>query len=517
MLCTIGKRQWLSRMRSSVPDYDVIVLGAGLGGLAAASILALRGKRVLVLERHSIPGGFATNFARKGFTFDVSLHSFDGVRAGTSSFDIVAACGVADRVEFLPHRKLYRILAHDVDLSVYHGDLARYREQLSQLYPDERDGLCRMFEEAERMFRHVGRFICTSMPFTLKMLSMPFLFHRILRYEHSTVDQFFSRFIKDSRLKELLSVQWSYYGLPPDRLAFPYFSYPFIDYLKHGGYSIRGGSQALSNAMVDVIREHGGDVLLTTPVTKLVFKGGRAPVVVARKLGAVSAGAVISNLSPYSIVNLAEEGSFPQRFLDRLKRLRVSISGLQVYLGLDCPLPDLGVDPDEYIIFVGNQASLRSQYESMAVNDVESGKTAFSINLFSNVDPSMAPAGKSTLGLFSLVGGQYWLDLPYAEYRRRKKAVTEFLLQRADQVIPNLSRHIEVCETGTPRTMTRYTANPAGCFYGFEQSLDQSGLLRRFPQRYPVKGLYQVGAWTFPGGGYIATLMSAKFLTDRYF
>jgi phytoene dehydrogenase-like protein len=500
-----------------VEQYDVIVLGAGLGGLASASILARRGKRVLVLERHSIPGGYATNFTREGFTFDVSLHSFDGVRKGTSSFDIVTACGIANRIEFIPHRKLYRVLAHDVDLSVHDGDLARYQEQLSRLYPHERENLRLMFSEADRMFSQVARFICSSMPFLVKMVSMPFLFHKILKYEHSTVDTFFSRFIKDERLKELLSVQWTYYGLPPDQLAFPYFSYPFMDYLKHGGYSVRGGSQALSNAMVDVIRENGGDVHLTTPVTKLLVKDDRVEGVTTKKLGTVYASKVISNLSPYTIVNLAGQDSFPEHFLSKLREMKVSISGLQVYLGLDCTVQELGVDPDEYIVFVGNEAPLAAQYESMLTNDLESGKTAFSINFFSNVDPSMAPPDKSTLGLFSLVGGKYWQDLPYTEYKLRKKAVTQTLIRQAERVIPDLSRHIQVCETGTPRTMTRYTANPGGCFYGFEQSPKQSGLLRRFPQRYPVKGLYQVGAWTFPGAGYIGTLMSAKFLTDRYF
>ena len=95
--------------------------------------------------------------------------------------------------------------------------------------------------------------------------------------------------------------------------------------------------------------------------------------------------------------------------------------------------------------------------------------------------------------------------------------MTDSLIRQADRIIPNLSNHIEVCETGTPRTMTRYTTNPAGSFYGFAQNISQSGMLRRFPQRYPIKDLYQVGAWTFPGAGYIGALMSAKFLVDRYF
>lgn len=504
-------------MSTAPTRYDAIVLGSGLGGLSTASMLARKGKRVLVLERHALPGGYATNFSRKGFTFDVSLHSFDGAREGTSSWDVIKACGVEDRVTFLPHKKLYRVLAHDVDLSVRHGDVAAYQAQLAAHFPLERENLARMFVEAERMFRQVGRFIVSSMPFLLKMASMPFLFHKILKYEHSTVDQFFARFIGDPRLRELLSVQWSYYGLPPDQLAFPYFSYPFIDYLQHGGYSVRGGSQTLSDALVAVIRENGGEVLLKAQATRLLVERGRVLGVEAKGIGPSFSSTVISNLSPHTTVKLAGEQQFPPRFLEKLRAMTVSISGLQIYLGLDCDLRSLGVDPDEYIVFVGNRRPLAEQYKTLQENDLESEKAAFSINLFSNIDPSLAPEGKSTLGLFSLCGGKHWQELSRPDYLLRKRAVTEALITRAERVIPGLSKHIVVSETATPRTMTRYTANTGGSFYGFEQSVAQSGLLRRFPMRYPVKGLYQVGAWTFPGAGFIGTMMSAKFLVDRYF
>lgn len=102
-------------------------------------------------------------------------------------------------------------------------------------------------------------------------------------------------------------------------------------------------------------------------------------------------------------------------------------------------------------------------------------------------------------------------------YRRKKIELTELLIANAERVIPGLRRHIEVCEAGSPRTMSKFTHNPAGAIYGFEQNTRQSGLFNRFPQKYPVKGLYQVGAWTFPGAGFIGTMLSARLLVDRYF
>lgn len=498
--------------------YDTIIVGAGLGGLATASMLARKGRRVLVLERHYLPGGYATFFKRKDFTFDVSLHSFDGVVDGGSSYDIVRACGVADRIEFIPHKKLYRVIGENLDFSVYHRQIDEYKRGLSQMFPHERENLDRLFAESEKAYEQVGKFFVTSMPFWLKMMMMPFMFYKILKYEHSTVDEFLSRYVQDPQLKKLIAVQWSYYGLPPERLAYNYFGYPFIDYLKFGGYSIRGSSQSLSNALVDVIRENGGSVLTSRTVTKILVEKGRVRGVEGSKdVGTVYADEVISNLSPHATIRLAGAEHFPAKFLTKLDQMEISISGLQVYLGLDCTLAELGVQQDDYIIFVTKKTPLTQQYETMKANEIENGTTAFSLNLFSNIDDTLVPKGKSSLGLFTLCGGEYWQKLSKAEYKARKISVTETLVRQADEVVPGLASHIEVCETGTPRTMTKFTSNPGGSFYGFAQSISQAGMLRRFPQKYPLKGLYQVGAWTFPGAGYIGTLMGAKFLVDRYF
>src|SRR3954468_7415009 len=119
-----------------MPDaYDAVIVAAGLGGLATPRLLAQPGNRVLVIDRHNNPGGYATNFRRKGFTFDVSLHSFDGVMPGANSYKCIEACGVADKIEFLAHKKLYRLVSGDIDLTVGERDVERYKAQLSALFP----------------------------------------------------------------------------------------------------------------------------------------------------------------------------------------------------------------------------------------------------------------------------------------------------------------------------------------------------------------------------------------------
>lgn len=507
-----------NKSQNEIPEYDVIFVGAGLGSLSAASLISQKGKKVLVIDKHNIPGGYATNFSRKDFNFDVSLHSFDGVVKGAYSYKVIEDCGVANKVEFLEHKILYHFQHGDVDIKVKHRDIEDYKEQLFKHFPDEKKNIINLFIEADKNFENMAGFLYSKKSFWLRLIATPFFYKRILKYEHDTVDDFFSRFTQNEKLKATLSAQWSYYGLPAKDLAFGYFSYPFIDYLRNGGYSIKGGSQQLSNALTEVIEENGGKILLSSPVSRIYIDNkGRVEGVESKKLGFIRAKKVVTNISPYAVKEMIGDDKFKPKFMDKLESLKVSISGFQVYIGLDCTLQELGVKEDEYIRFFSPEVSQSEQFEHIKNGNLFDNKTGWSINYFSNVDPSMVSDGKSSLGLFTLEGAVDWHSLSKIEYREKKKELTDLLISKASSIIPNLEKHIEVCETGSPRTMTKFTNNPEGAIYGFEQNINQSGLFKRFPQKYPIKNLYQVGAWTFPGAGFIGTMLSARILVDRYF
>lgn len=498
-------------------NYDVVIVGAGLGGLATGSMLAQHGRKVLIIERHNKPGGYATNFKRGDFIFDVALHALNGATPGTPSYKCLEACGIADRVEFLPQKNVYRLATDSGDLVVKHGSLEDYKKLLADNFPGEEPNIERIFREAGKMFKDSASYVHSRLPFWLRMAGAPFLFPRLLRYEKLTVHDFLSRFTDNERLKEIISAQWPYYGLPPKRLAFSYFAYPFYDYLVNGGYSIKGGSQVLSDALADVIRENGGTVALSSAVTQIHVENNRIKGVTARKLGRVNAPIVISNVSPYAIVEMAGIEAFPASFHAKLKGMRPAMSAFQVYLGLDCTAQELGIPEDEYSIFSVHDLNSQSQFKKMASGKVGEDGLSWFLNVFTNVDPSLAPPGKATMGIAALVSGNGWHGLDKEAYREKKEALTKMLIERVEARIPGLSKHIEVIESGSPRTMTKYTGNHLGSINGFEQSVHQAGVLKRFPMRYPVKGLYQVGAWTFPGGGYMGAFLSSRILMDRFF
>lgn len=270
--------------------------------------------------------------------------------------------------------------------------------------------------------------------------------------------------------------------------------------------------------MVEVIEENGGKVMLESPIAGIsVDRKRRVEGISLKKGGLIRAKRIVASISPHAVVSYIGKEHFKPSYLEKLYSLRLSVSGFQVYLGLDCTLASLGVAADAYIEFFAPSKSQVEQFAHLEAGELGVDNTGWSINYFSNVDASMAPAGKSTLGIFTLTGATDWHALSKIAYREKKRALTEMLISNAERVLPGLKAHIEVCEAGSPRTMTNFTGNPAGALYGFEQSVSQSGLLHRFPQRYPIRGLYQVGAWTFPGAGFIGAMLSARVLVDRYF
>ena len=497
--------------------YDAVIIGGGLGGLASASLLARQGKKVLVLEKHAKPGGYASNFKRGDFTFDVALHAINGITPGTPSYKCLEDCGVADKVTFIPQKSLYRLVGKDDEIVVPHGGVEQYKAFLGERFPAEKSNIERMFKEAASMFDELSSFIHSRLPFWLRFIVTPVLYPRLLRFDRDTVHDFFSRFTGNRQLMEILAAQWPYYGLPPDQLAYSYFSYPFFDYLAHGGFSIKGGSQMLANAFCDVIRQHGGKVALSSGAISINVEKGRVVGVVARKIGSVSTARVISNISPHETVSLVGEQAFPRSFLARLQSMRPAMSAFQIYIGLDCPISRFGVAEDEYSVFVTHGADSLDQFAKMCAESLDYEQVGWFLNFFSNVDPSLAPPGKSTLGIIALVSGNHWKNLSKEQYREKKQELVDALLKQAERRLPGLLRHIEVLEAGSPHTMTKYTGSFQGSINGFAQSVDQAGLSRRFPMRYPVKGLYHVGAWTFPGGGYVGAMLSARLLVDRFF
>ncbi|MBD3240432.1 MAG: FAD-dependent oxidoreductase, partial [Chitinivibrionales bacterium] len=277
--------------------YDCIVIGGGLGGLAAATCLARGGAKVLLIEKHTKVGGYATNFHRKGFTFDASLHNFGAYGEGHGIYGLLKELGVTERIEFIPFNEFQRVVFPEHDLVIPKG-VDAYTALLKELFPAEAAGIDSLFGAMLDIYKEYEEIELSGVPISEleeRYPMLPVKFPMLVTMVDTTYQQMMDTHIADDRLKSIIGNPWWICGLPPSRLASILYSIATVQYYQSGGGLIRGTSQALSDAFQDEIVAHGGEVLVSTEVSRILVENGRAAGVETTAGTQYAADAVISN------------------------------------------------------------------------------------------------------------------------------------------------------------------------------------------------------------------------------
>jgi all-trans-retinol 13,14-reductase len=492
-------------------DFDAVIIGAGLGGLSCGAAFARQGFRPLVIEKHFKPGGYATTFERPGgFVFDASLHS-TSVSARNGVFDLIPGFPEIKGIEFVPHRSLYRAIYPDYDIRVPDRNLPAYVADLAARFPEEKSGIEGLFGDMKGLASDINKYSAAggNVDMSRFFQDYPFLAKSFGKSWGDMVD---ARIV-NPKLKAIVSALSGYFGLPPSKLSPYYYALPTVAYLENGGFYPVGKSQKISNAFMAYINGHGGQVLLRTRVEKILVKDGAACGVRTADGREYTGKVVVSNASaPDTFRSMLEEPDLLKPVLARMEKLSISLSSFQVFLGLKKDLVrELGLKDTE--IFYSPGYDLEAEYEAEVRGDFTN--PGFGVTLYDNLYQGYSPKGKNTITVMTLQGFGPWekyaADYFAGEkdaYRTEKQRLADILIDRAEKVLlPGLRRAIEVRDAATPLTNLRYTANPRGAIYGWDQTLDNSGP-SRFPQKTPLKNLFLAGAWTFPGGGYGACIPS---------
>ena len=488
----------------------IVVIGGGLGGLSSAAIFARKGFPVTLVEQHDRPGGYATSFDRAGgkFTFDVSLHATSGVKGGPmrSVFD---EAGILNKVEMVDLPELCRIITPDHNLIWPQRNPDAIIEQLCQIFPNQAGGIQGFFAEI------LGILDEAMKPFDRESwwdkMFFPLTHKRMWAIRNETLADVLDRQVQDQKVRSILSVFWGYYGLPPSKLSGFLYAIATASFMRFGGYYVKRRSQDLSYALMEAIEEAGGKVWLETEAVGITMKDGAVSGVKLNDGRTIKAKAVISNASvpattrmlPEEMVSTHASGK-ARKYLDKLNTYRPSLSTFIVWLGLNQEIRD---KVKGYEIFIEPHYDPEESYQGCLACDPK--RTGIGVTIYDNAYPGYSAPRTSTVSILTLSGYEPWrrFEADYfagrkQTYQEEKERITEELINLAEKwVIPGLRSMIEVKEAATPLTNLRYTKNPEGAIYGYEQSLDNA-YMNRIKNTTPFKGLYLASAWGGDGGGY---------------
>lgn len=495
-----------------IEKYDAIVIGAGLGGLGAAAKLSRVGKRVLVLEHHSVPGGYAHEFRRGKYRFDVSLHALDGMAPGGWGYDAMKQTGIQNRLHL--HRLdpfyTYRTPERDV---VVHADFAQYESELIKHFPHSASGIRALFDASMHAFLQVRRLMQDRMEERIPDELIPSRYGDALTVMSQSLAEFIGQYVDDPELIGAFTALWPYYGLPPSQLNAATFVMPWGSYHLSGAYYPQGGGQALSRALEAVIQENGGTLRYQQTVTKIHMSNERATGVETEKGLRADADIIIANSNaPDTFMKLVGREQLPSEFVENLQPMTPSLSCAVLYLGVERDLVKEGWNYHE--MYVSETNNPETDHANVLRGDW--AHTPIGISNYSAAD-NPAPEGSTVLSIFSLApmdyqdqwgtGGDLNKYGKNEHYLQLKQSVAEHLLTRTEEFIPGLRSAIKYQEMSTPLTNIRYSLNPSGAIYGFAQNVEQA-YVGRLSQKTPIQNLFLAGAWSFPGGGMSAAMLS---------
>ena len=485
------KHDWYVEVKGTRSDdeYDVIVVGSGIGGLSCGALLAKSGYRVLVLEKHHRVGGYCTSFTRKGFTFNAGVADVSGLWDKGPVRYLMEDLDLNWRDYFVKNSAMYIVGGQKLFAT---GSFSEFVSKLQELFPHEAENIGKFFDHASKAYSELyqeNEYYGAPLPAELIVKVMgpealsdfprkhPYFYSWMSKTFKEVLDEYFN----DENLKKFMAALLGYIGTSPEETTASSALTAAISYYMHGGYFPKGGAQHFANTLKACIEKHGGVVSVKHKVDEILIESGKVKGVQVRDK-IFESSIVVANVNAKTLfLELIPGKHLEPGFLNYIRELKMSPSGLLVSLGVD-------MDLSSYPTLIHN---LDEEYE---------------VVIASNAEPNMAPPDMASISIITSANYYDFPDRGTKEYLEKKEKLADQLIEKVEKLIPGLKEHAVVRDVATPKTFEYYTDMPEGALYSFDQSIKT----KRPYFKTPIKGLYLASASTFPGGGVEAVVISGR-------
>lgn len=496
--------------------YDVIVVGAGNGGLATAAYASQKGLKTLLFEKHNLPGGAVTSFRRGRFEFEPSLHEMCEVgsedKPGNTRkmFDEMES-----DAEFFHESSLYRVISVDpkepFDVS-FPADFQGFYNELEKQCPGCSEKVKRFLElekEAMDESEKLGR-----KEFHFKDLPSIFNTFRMVAYSS---DKIMDLLEIPPKIQHMITPYWTYIGEPTGTVNAFMMGMMDYCYLLDGAGLPSKFSHEFSLSLDKVIRKNGGQIFYNSLVTKILTK---RHIKSQYAYGVVANGKkyyadyVVCNCFPEDVFgHMVEKRRVPLFELQKSSARKPAFSFVNVHLGLNRTIEQLGIN--DYSTFILEDADSNEQWKKCSGLG---GNGWVIANALNKVIPDCSPAGTTHMSITSAIVGDEWAKVKPEEYKKTKLKIAQQMIDFYEKSTGiTIKPYIEEIEVATPVTYSRYLGTPNGTSYGYQRYNWDGIFLRTMNslKEETVKHLHFVGAHTEESVGYNQTYKSGRRIANR--
>ncbi len=497
-------------------NYDVIVIGAGCGGLTAALCAVKQGKKVLLLERKNTPGGFLGSFVRGRFEFETSMQQLCGFNSTGlgEAYNILNNLDVNKRLKWCSLPDSQRIITTNhsgekIDLNLPLG-VTEFIDTLETYVPGSKESVSEFFALAEETHEALNA-LCNITDNSTYSQKRVFLkkYPNFVRTTPYSVCEVLNALNMPAKALDVLCSYWFNFGIDCDRLSFTQFADKLYTNINYTAIIPKMRSYALAMSLVSEFEDNGGEIRYNSHVSRIKFNNKQACGVILKNGENIDSNHIICSCSPTTVFGkMIKQKDIPKTAIKRTNARSFGGRSACVYLGLNRSCDELGIK--NYKTVITQSSDTAEQYDLMKKIETNNNLTAVCLNI---VDPDCSPVGTSILCLSTFYTDNCWANISPEEYYNEKDLLAARLIANYENATGiTIYNAIEEIEVATPVTFARYTATPQGVTFGY-QGNDWDSLLPRFLTEKTdcdTKGLYFCGAWGTQLSGVAETISSGR-------